>query len=86
MNGDDPVTRPDHTVATHPLVLAMPPNGKRRAIYMGSLGADVHGMEAGEDGAALLRTLLDYTQQTGSYTHGWVPGDCVIMDNRRIMQ
>lgn len=33
MNGDDPTTRPDHSVGTHPMVLAMPPNGKRRAIY-----------------------------------------------------
>jgi taurine dioxygenase len=64
------------------MVLAMP--NSRRAVYIGSLGADVHGLE-GADGPELLRSLLDHTQQCGSYTHAWVPGDVVVMDNRRIM-
>lgn len=45
----------------------------------------MHGMAEGSDGPRLLRTLLDYTQQCGRYTHTWAPGDCVVMDNRRIM-
>lgn len=66
----------------HPLVLRMP--NSRHSIYIGSLGADVHGMDDHE-GAELLRSLLKYTQQCGSYTHPWMPGDCVVMDNRRIV-
>jgi alpha-ketoglutarate-dependent taurine dioxygenase len=82
-DGSDPLARPDHSCATHPLALALPRTG-RRCLYIGSMGAKIAGLGVAE-GAALLQELLEQTTAAGTYTHHWRPGDLVLMDNRSML-
>jgi alpha-ketoglutarate-dependent taurine dioxygenase len=87
LDGGDPRSRPDHSVATHPLVLD-PPRGKR-CIYLGSIGADVIDSDGNALGSAqakaLLHALFASIEESGVYTHRWRVGECLIMDNRRVL-
>ena len=87
LDGGDPTTRPDHSVATHPLVMELP-SGKR-CMYIGSLGAEVLDADgtplAQEEGAELLQTLFEAAEKGGLYTHRWKVGECLLIDNRRIL-
>lgn len=65
----------------HPLVRTHPDTGAR-ALYLGNHAGHILGLPH-DDGAALLRDLLDFaTQPRFVYTHAWRAGDVVLWDNR----
>lgn len=65
----------------HPLVRTHPDTGAK-GLYLGNHAGHIVGMPH-DEGAALLRDLLDFaTQSRFVYTHAWRQGDVVLWDNR----
>lgn len=65
----------------HPIVRTHPVTGAK-ALYLGNHAGHIIGLPH-EEGAALLRELLDFaTQARFVYTHAWKKGDLVLWDNR----
>jgi taurine dioxygenase len=65
----------------HPLVRTHPDTGAK-SLYLGNHAGHILGLPR-EEGAALLRELLDFaTQARFVYTHAWRMGDVVLWDNR----
>ncbi len=65
----------------HPLVRTHPVTGVK-ALYLGNHAGHIVGLPH-DEGAALLRELLDFaTQARFVYTHPWKTGDLVLWDNR----
>ncbi len=65
----------------HPVVRTHPDTGAK-VLYLGNHAGHIVGLPH-DEGAALLRDLLDFaTQPRFVYTHAWRPGDLVLWDNR----
>ena len=57
----------------------------RKALYTGGHAGEIEGMSK-EDGAALLKELMDHiTQDEFVYAHKWNDGDLTIWDNRAVL-
>ncbi len=79
-----PAFDPSRPAAEHPLVRTHPDTG-RKALYLGNHATGIAGLPE-DEGAALLKALLDHaTQRRFVYAHRWCLGDLVMWDNRCLL-
>jgi len=65
----------------HPLVRVHPPSG-RRAIYLGSHGQEIIGLDDLQSRGLIERIMNHCTEPRFVYDHAWRAGDLVMWDNR----
>ncbi len=68
----------------HPLVRVHPPSG-RGAIFLGSHGQEIQGMEELASRGLIERIMSHAVEPRFVYEHVWRPGDLVMWDNRATM-
>ena len=75
-------TRPDLSVAVHPLVKVHPDSG-RKSLYLSRLMTESVLDTDPKESGPILEELLDHAEKPEFvYAHRWEPGDLVIWDNR----